>query len=167
MRSSVTIVSREETHGLLNQQNTLMIAIGNCGRNDDGLGWAFADQLEDADRFLGKINSCYQLQVEDAELIAAYPRVIFVDACESHLADGYSWEVTPAQNDFTFTTHALTPEAVLFLCQDLYQKFPKAYTLKIQGSDWALKIGLSDFATENLDKALGFFNKNILDNENG
>ena len=82
-------------------------------------------------------------------------------AFEGDISDGFAWEETEALNDFTFTTHALTPGAVLFLCNDLYQKFPEAYTLKINGFDWALKIGMSDSAKTNLAKAIEFFDELI------
>ena len=146
----------------LNQKDTLLIVIGNSARSDDGLGWAFLDQLKELNCFKGEMMSCYQLQVEDAEMISHYPRVIFIDAFEGQLNHPFEWETTKALNDFTFTTHALTPEAVLFLCNDLYQKFPKAFTLKIQGEDWDLKIGLSELAKENLKKAVAFFKGMIL-----
>ena len=141
----------------LNQKNTLLIAIGNSARSDDGLGWAFLDHLRQSKRFLGKSVYCYQLQVEDAEMISHYPRVIFVDAWTNDSEHCFAWEKTEAQNDFTFTTHALTPESVLFLCQDLYQQSPQAYTLKIRGKEWELEEGLSDRARSNLQEAIEFF----------
>lgn len=141
------------------QSDTLLIAIGNNARSDDGLGWAFLDLLTAEDSFNGEIISCYQLQVEDAELISNYKKVIFVDAYEGSMDDGFIWEQTEALNDFTFTTHALTPSAVLYLCKELYHKTPTAYTLKIQGNNWELKIGISDTAKMNLEKALLFFKR--------
>ncbi len=147
---------------LLNQEDTLLIAIGNSARSDDGLAWAFYDELKKQNSFRGKMVSCYQLQVEDAEMISHFPRVIFVDATQEHLNEGFDLEATKAQNDFTFTTHALTPAAVLFLCNDLYQQYPEAYTLKIKGEDWDLKIGMSKNAKNNLVKAISFFDKNII-----
>ena len=100
----------------LNQEDTLLIAIGNSARSDDGLGWTFMEKLKERNLFKGQLTSCYQLQIEDAEVISHFPKIIFVDACESDLPDGFDLEVTKPLNDFTFTTHALTPSAVLFLC---------------------------------------------------
>lgn len=141
----------------LNQKDTLLIAIGNSARKDDGLGWAFLEGLKKQNCFTGKSTSCYQLQVEDAEMISKYRTIIFVDATVEHLPSGYALEEIAALNDFTFTTHALTPQAVLFLCKNLYSRVPKAYTLKIQGIHWELKIGLSQTAKKNLEKALKTF----------
>ena len=156
--ATVAEVGFDEVKGL-NQKSTLLLAIGNSARSDDGLGWAFLDQLRQSNIFLGESAYCYQLQVEDAEMISHYPRVIFVDAWTSDDKHCFEWEETEAQNDFTFTTHALTPESVLFLCQDLYQCHPEAYTLKIKGEKWELEEGLSEEGLANLKEAAIFFEK--------
>jgi len=157
MKTAIIKNNQDRKYTNLNQKDTLLIAIGNSARSDDGLGWAFLEQLKKQSTFIGETCACYQLQIEDAELISNYSRVVFVDACEEDSHDGFAWEVTEALNDFTFTTHALTPSAVVYLTNDLYQKFPEAYTLKIYGFDWALKIGMSNLAKANLAKAVAFF----------
>lgn len=153
--------NRNDSLSNFNQRDTLLIAIGNSARSDDGLGWAFLDKLKESYFFEGETTYCYQLQVEDAEMISTFQKVIFVDASEEKLQNGFGWKKTIPQNDFTFTTHALTPEAVLFLCENLYKKTPEAYTLKIQGNHWELKTGLSKSATKNLEKALKHFEETI------
>ena len=165
MKTAVKKVHQNRKFTKINQKDTLLIAIGNSARSDDGLGWAFLEELKKQDTFIGETSACYQLQIEDAEMISNYSQIVFVDACERGDSDGLGWEETVALNDFTFTTHALTPAAVLFLCNDLYQKFPKAYTLKIKGEDWALKIGMSDLAKINLAKAIEFFEELITSDE--
>ncbi len=157
MNTILNTIPLNKQIAILNQKDTLLLAIGNSARSDDGLAWAFLDQLKALNYFRGKTNYCYQLQIEDAEMISRYPRVIFVDACEGKHCNGFTWEATDALNDFSFTTHALTPGAVLYLCQELYQKTPEAFTLKIKGHDWELKTGLSNQAKESLTKALVFF----------
>ena len=137
--------------------DALLIGIGNSGRQDDGLGWAFLDALKETGQFPGQINYCYQLQVEDADLISQASQVIFIDAFKGKLKNGFQWHVCRASGDFAFTTHALSPEAILFLCQDLYQKDPPTYVLQIEGENWELKTGLTPKARENLKVALNFF----------
>ena len=141
----------------------LLIGIGNNGRADDGLGWKFADEYDEA-TFID-VEHRYQLQVEDAELISQYNLVIFVDAShEQVFKKGYSFRrVRPSQKT-TFTTHKLSAEAVLWLALDLYSANPQSYMLAINGKDWDLKQGLSEVATQNLKRALLFFDKWI-DNE--
>jgi hydrogenase maturation protease len=135
---------------------TLLFAIGNNGRQDDGLGWAFGEALERRG-FNGEIHFRYQLQVEDAELIAHAGTVLFVDAFKGTLPDGVLWKKITPSSDFEFTTHALPPEAVLYFCQQLYEKEPEAYCLLMEGNEWELSVGLSETGQRNLEKALSHF----------
>ena len=144
---------------IINEPDTLLIGIGNSGRNDDGLGWAFIDAIDKEHLFKGQLEYRYQLQVEDAELISHARQVIFVDAYEGKLENGYSWVKCKPSNEFCFTTHEVPPDSILFLCEDLYQKSPIVNILMIEGSSWELKIGLTQKAKKNLQKALHFFKK--------
>lgn len=144
-----------------NSKSQLLVGIGNSGRGDDGLGWAFVETIEKKDKFLGDTVLRYQLQVEDAELISRYEEVIFVDAFEGESKDGFLYKECLPTKDFSFTTHRLPPETVLYLCQELYQKKPKAHLLLIDGIKWKLEIGLSEVAKQNLDSALTFFENPI------
>lgn len=135
----------------------LLFAIGNSGRQDDGLGWAFGEALERGGLFSGEIHYRYQLQVEDAELVAGADSVVFVDAFKGGLPDGFQWRGVGPSADFEFTTHALSPEAVLFLSETLYGKKPEAHCLLLQGEAWDLAIGLSANGIERLERALVFF----------
>ena len=58
----------------------LLIGIGNSGRSDDGLGWAFVETMAQNEAFTGDTLLRYQLQIEDAAQISEYKQVIFVDA---------------------------------------------------------------------------------------
>lgn len=138
---------------------TLMIGIGNSGRSDDGLGWAFVEAIEKNGKFSGETLLRYQLQVEDAELVSHYDRVIFVDAFQGKLENGFLFKPLVAAKDFSFTTHRLPPETVLFLSQELYEKMPDAYLILIEGINWDLKIGLGRAAHINLQNALAFFDE--------
>lgn len=137
----------------------LIIGIGNSGRRDDGLGWAFLDAVEKMiDKDLRLVYR-YQLQIEDAALMLDYEQVLFVDAYRGHLEDGFQMNDVQASRKFEFTTHSLSPEAILFLCEDLYGKQPNAKVLAIEGTEWELQQGLSPTAEENLAKAIDFFTK--------
>lgn len=136
---------------------TVLIAIGNNGRQDDGLGWAFGEALEWSRNFECDVHYRYQLQVEDAELISGANQVIFVDAFKGVLPDGFQWKKVVPSANFEFTTHALSPEAILYLCEKLYEKTPEAHCLLIGGEQWNLHLGLTVSAADNLTKALDFF----------
>lgn len=146
----------------LNNPATLLIGIGNSARSDDGLGWAFLEAVEEEGRFKGGLAYRYQLQVEDADMIRSYETVIFVDALHTKAEDGFYWKPCLPVATFGFSTHALAPESVVALCQELYGEVPAAYTLGISGCDWELKEGLSQEALVNLQAALLFFKKRLL-----
>jgi len=133
----------------------LLLAIGNDGRQDDGLGWAFGQAIEAEEAFQGEVVYRYQLQVEDALLISEYPTVFFVDACREELPNGYDLAPLRPAADFGVTTHQLSPATVLSLAEQLYSARPQAYLLKISGVEWGLERGLSEGGKRNLGLALG------------
>lgn len=148
----------------LNEKTTLIIGIGNSGRQDDGLGWAFLDELEKNPEFQGQLIYRYQLNVEDADLIQEADTVIFVDAYKGEGQDDYSFQPLEPGGTFEFSSHALLPEVILALCQNLYNKYPSAYSFWIRGYEWELQTGLTVKAEQNLQKALEFFEKVIYGN---
>jgi len=139
----------------------LLIGIGNSGRSDDGLGWAFVDRIKGEAGFKGEIEYRYQLQVEDAELISRAEHVIFVDSYRGELSDGFRFKPCSASPDSEFTSHVLPPGAILHLCRELYGESPRADLLLIQGSSWELHNGLSAEANNRLNRAVDYFRKEI------
>jgi hydrogenase maturation protease len=136
---------------------TILFAIGNNARQDDGLGWAFGEALERGGLFNGEVHYRYQLQVEDADLVAGAEQVFFVDAFKRELPGGIQWEMVEPSANFEFTTHALSPQAVMFLCEQLYGKRPGAHCLLLGGEAWELGLGLSKAGERNLAAAVAFF----------
>ena len=141
----------------LNTVKMLLIGIGNCSRRDDGLGWAFLDDIKKRKVPGVELIYKYQLNIEDAEMITEANTIIFIDAFSGELANGFSFEKCLPIDSFEFTTHALNPGVIVSLCKNLYDIEPDAYVLKIQGAEWELKDGLSPTAKENFKKALEFF----------
>lgn len=137
---------------------TLLFGIGNCGRGDDGLGWAFLDRLK---RVSGgnsaQLEYRYQLNVEDAAMIRRAERVIFIDACRGFLPGGFQWTDCAPAADFEFTSHVLAPSSVLHICLELYGRAPPAELLLIQGECWDLGARMSGAAHRRLDDALKSF----------
>ena len=142
--------------------DTLLFGIGNSGRSDDGLGWAFLDRIQQDPGFAGQAEYRYQLQVEDAALVRDAERVIFVDSYKGNLHDGFQWQPCEPSEDFQFTTHVLPPRGVMHFCQDLYGKKPRANLLMIQGASWGLCLGISPEAERHLEDALLFFKDKVL-----
>ena len=135
----------------------LIVGIGNCGRGDDGLGWKFAEMVKDAVNNLIDIEFRYQLQIEDAVLISQYDTVIFVDASQAELQDGFEIKPCIAAGHYFYSSHMQSPETVLYLANVLYNKYPETYIIGIAGYVWELKTTLSEEAEKNLESAYNFF----------
>lgn len=144
------------------KEKTLLFGIGNSGRKDDGLGWAFLDKIKPFLPNNYDIEYRYQLQVEDAELVSNYEHVVFIDAHQQSFKKGFIWEQCHPKATESFTTHELDPESVLYLADTIYNKQLKASILGISGTDYRLEMGLSSTAAKNLSKALDFYKNSFL-----
>ena len=133
----------------------LVIGIGNIGRADDGLGWAFLDRLKNEELF--DTHYRYQLQIEDAELISNCDEVWFVDASNETYEAGFQIMDVEPETKYTYTSHELHPSAVLQLCKDIYGVTPKARLIAIAGKDWGIRTGMSEVAKERLTRAVNAF----------
>lgn len=131
----------------------LIIGIGNTGRQDDGLGWLVIDHILEDYKEIDK-EYRYQLQIEDAELASHYSKVFFVDATKEQVDNGFYLKKCKASISHGVSSPALHPETIIGLTNDIYDKFPEAFILGIQGYHWELEIGISEKARGNLKKAL-------------
>ncbi len=140
-----------------NYDKILIIGIGNSGRSDDGLGWAFIDKIKGNLPGNFDCEYRYQLQIEDAELVSHYAVVYFIDAHIKQFDKGFDWKDCCPKATDSFSTHELDPETVLYLTKNIYNKQPKASILGISGKSFQLQIGLTKIAQENLRHALESF----------
>ena len=143
-------------------KKNILIGIGNIGKSDDALGWKFLDNIQAELSESCDFEYRYQLQVEDAELIAHYDTAVFIDADMLHHPKGYSWNKVKPVVAGNFTSHELLPENVLYLCQYIYDKQPEAYLLSISGKNFALRQKITGYAQDNLKKAHDFFSRCII-----
>ncbi len=145
-----------------NQASCLIYGIGNVGRQDDGLGWAFLDWLE-AEKLCpeAELNWHYQLQLEDADLIREKKRVLFVDASKNPALDCFQIEKVTAEMDSSFTSHALSISSVMAVCQTCFYQAPEVHLLTIRGYQWALQQGLSPRAQINLELTTDWFRRQL------
>ncbi len=133
---------------------------GNPGRQDDGMGPAIADRIE-GEKIAGVVtDSNYQLNIEDAHNISDSDVVVFVDASIDADEPFTFSRIMPAA-EITFTTHTMSPESVLALCKDIYDRDIEAYVLAIKGYEWEFLEGFSPAASENFEKAYLFLRKKI------
>ena len=134
---------------------SLIYGIGNIGRQDDGLGWAFIDWLEkNALCAAAEKVSFYQLNLEDADLISHKERVLFVDALKDSGDDSFRLYKAEPKMDFSFTSHAMSIETVMATCGQCFGRIPEVYVLAIRGYEWELQVGLTAQARNNLHLAM-------------
>jgi hydrogenase maturation protease len=144
----------------------LLYGYGNPGREDDGLGTAFIDEIskwvDDHDLNLSlTIDQDYQLNVEDASTMADQDVVIFIDATKEEIED-YSFDQILPSPEASFTMHSVSPEYLLHLCISLFDSSPMTYVLSIRGYNWEFKEGLTQKARDNMEKAVKFLKKRVL-----
>lgn len=142
------------------KHQTIIIGYGNPGRQDDGLGPScvnqLTEQLPEEDLLQLKLQSNYQLTVEDAYDIFEFDQVIFVDASLNAQAP-FSFTKITETNDSGLGSHSLTPNAVIRLCETLYGKTPKAFILAIKGYEFdQFDEHLSSQANTNMLAAVQF-----------
>ncbi|MGB0694891.1 MAG: hydrogenase maturation protease [Rhodospirillaceae bacterium] len=136
----------------------LIYGIGNVGRQDDGLGWAFIEWLEESTVCpQAETVQHYQLQLEDADLIRSKRRVLFVDATKAPEVDSVHLEAVFPRMDSSFTSHALSIPTIMATCQTCFGTVPEVQLLTIKGYEWELKLGLTEDAKRNLAQAIQLF----------
>jgi hydrogenase maturation protease len=144
------------------EQKVLVLGYGNPGRLDDGLGPAFVEALESMAIPGVTFDANYQLNVEDAVEFPDYDVVVFVDADASGAEPFYIRPVEPEGAEMSFSTHHVSPEAVVALARDMFNASPEAYVIGIRGYDFN-EFGqrLSGGAQANLTAALTFFQETV------
>ncbi len=146
-----------------NNASSLIYGIGNVGRQDDGLGWAFIDWLEEASICpKAELMRHYQLHLEDADLISYKKQVLFVDATKAMDVETFQLEKVEAKMDFSFSSHAISIPSIMATCQQCFEKVPNVQLLTIKGYEWELQLGLTETAKRNLAASMTFFKQHSL-----
>lgn len=139
----------------------LVLAVGNPSRGDDALGTLFLDRAEAAlaggERAGGiEFLTDFQLVPEHALDLVGRRLVVFVDA-STRAEPPYSFERVLPERDASFSSHALSPAAVLDTHRRVCGEPPEAWVLAIRGERFELGEGLSAAAAAHLDAAVRFF----------
>jgi len=134
----------------------LVFGWGNPSRGDDALGPLCAERLRAARLPAAGVEFLddYQLQIEHALDLVGRQRVLFVDASSNCCAP---FEVTllRAARDASFSTHAMSPQALMLVFRELYGEDPPPCTLlAIRGEQFTLGEALSAAALSHLAAAL-------------
>ncbi len=142
----------------LDNPSCLIYGIGNIGRQDDGLGWAFIDWLENSALCKNaEIMRHYQLHLEDADLISHKQKVLFVDASKNPDLECFQIEKLSPELDFSFTSHSISIPSIMATCEQCFNRIPEVYLLTIRGYEWNLQEGLTTLAKKNLHNTINFF----------
>lgn len=133
----------------------LVIGYGNPGRLDDGLGPAFAERIGALALPGVTVDADYQLTVEDAAEVARHEVVWFADASRDAAEPFTLQPLAPETGGVGFSSHSVSPGAVLGLAKALFSATPRAWLLAIRGYAFdAFGEGLSALAAANLSAAV-------------
>lgn len=121
-----------------------MFGWGNLSRGDDALGPLFIERLRTLCEQRGLAFQIdflddYQLQIEHALDLVGHQRVLFVDASLNCAAPFEVTQLQPLQ-DASFTTHAMSPQALMQVYRDLHngEAPPPCTLLAIRGERFEL-----------------------------
>ena len=140
----------------------LVIGIGNPSRGDDALGPLLIERLEALHLPGVELLTDFQLQVEYALDLQGRRAVVFVDASLDAQAP-FTFTPAVAAEDASYSSHELSPGAVLHAYRKLFGEPPPAHVLAIRGEAFELGEELSAAARANLDAAFAFLRQRFSD----
>ncbi len=133
----------------------LVFAIGNESRGDDALAPLLLRQLQTENIPQVEFIEDFQLQVEHVTDLSGRNAVLFVDADMSCAAPFHFSAISAAQ-DNSYTSHAMTPFALLHTFRQVYgTDAPACFLLRIRGYGFELGEQISAEASANLARATG------------
>jgi hydrogenase maturation protease len=144
----------------------LLFGYGNLSRGDDALGPLLLDYVETHCKLDSiEILSDFQLQIEHALDLENRELVLFVDASVACTQE-FDFNALEPARDKSYTTHAMSPAAVLSVYQMIKKQIPPpCFLLSIKAEKFELGDGLSINAQSNFSAAC-LFAKSLLDQPN-
>lgn len=134
----------------------VIYAVGNDSRGDDALGPLLLQRVEGLN--LPRLHTVldYQLQIEHALELDGRGLALFLDAGQGTPAPYHFYPTQPAIGS-SFTTHTLSPEALLAVYQRVEGRLPPpAFVLCVRGEGFELGAPLSQTAATHLEEAWAF-----------
>lgn len=150
----------------------VILGYGNPSRGDDALGPLLLDRIaalaaSHPGRSAPELITDFQLQVEHASDLEEADLALFIDAGVS-CPPPWRLERLRALQDVGYTTHALSPSAVLAVFRQVYGKEPPpSFLLTVRGERFELGEGLSTAATVHLESAAGLMERLLADPDEG
>jgi len=151
-------------------KSILIFSYGNPSRGDDALGPSILNRLESlkikSDLYDNiSLLTDFQLQIEHALDLQGHDRILFVDASLCAQPPFEFQEIT-AEQDISYTTHAMSPQSVLSVYQQIHQSPPPtSFLLSIRGYTFELGEPISPLAQDNLERGLVFIRSLIKERE--
>jgi hydrogenase maturation protease len=138
---------------MLPKPTLLIFGYGNPSRGDDALGPLLLERLQ-AEGFPGvECLTDFQLQVEHALDLEGRALALFIDA-HVRCPPPFTFARLQPENDRSYTTHAMSPAAVLQVFAEIHRRPPPpSFLLSIRGERFELGESLSLAAQANLDAA--------------
>jgi hydrogenase maturation protease len=136
----------------------LIFAVGNESRGDDAVAPLLLRRLqtEGMDEARFELIEEFQLQVENTLDMVGRELVLLIDAGMDTPAP-FSFYRAAASTVSNLYSHALSPEALLTLYQQVHQQpAPPLFVLCVRGEQFELGAGLSAAAAGRMEQALGF-----------
>lgn len=139
----------------------VVFGYGNPSRGDDGLGPEILHRLGELK--VGRpgwggmtLVEDFQLQVEHAVDLEGHDLVLFIDASVS-CVHPYAFTRLVPERDKSYTSHAMSPAAVLHVFQEINAApAPPAFLLSVRGECFELGRSLSQAARGHADAAYAF-----------
>ena len=136
----------------------LIFGYGNPSRGDDALGPLLLERLQELDLPYLELLTDFQLQVEHTLDLQGREQVLFIDASVS-CSTPYTFSRLIAQKDTSYTSHVMSPMALLHSYIQLYGEPPPSYLLQIRGECFELGKSMSISATANLEASFNLLQK--------
>jgi hydrogenase maturation protease len=139
----------------------LIFTYGNPSRGDDALGPAMFDLLERKQKMAHTASPVellteYQLQIEHTIDLEQRECVLFIDASAS-CPSPYEFYKLQAEQDDSYTTHAMSPAALLAVYQKINQREPPpSYMIAIRGYEFDLGQTITEQAMVNFRQSYEF-----------
>jgi len=136
------------------QKKILIIGYGSSLRSDDGVGPIIVEKIDELKIKNVDTLVLQQLTPDISEIISRYQAVLFVDAGDNKLINEVQvYDISLSENAPRIE-HAMTPENLLRLANDLYEKKPTAKCIIIPAQNFEFSETLSPLTKSFIDPAI-------------
>jgi hydrogenase maturation protease len=137
----------------LNNPALTVLAWGNISRGDDGAGPLLAEKIQQLNLDGVVLQEDMQLNIEHVMDLHSQTPVLFIDAsCKPE--QGFLLEKIAAEPDSSYSTHSVSPAALLHLFEKTNgSSAPEAFLLHISGREFELGSSVSPHTQSALELA--------------